>query len=109
MFHFTFRGHDLYCMLDSFVSLIIFLICKNFDGKRQELCLCIIEEGKLVQLIRESDPKIIQNLTLQLITSREKPTAGAPKLLIPGEFQLASDTNAGGNALSLAHCPIHRR
>jgi hypothetical protein len=35
-------------------------------------------------------------------TSREKPTAGAPKLLIPGELQLASDTNASGNALSLA-------
>jgi hypothetical protein len=30
-------------------------------------------------------------------TSREKPTASAPKLLIPGELQLASDTNAGGN------------
>jgi hypothetical protein len=42
-------------------------------------------------------------------TSRENPTAGAPKLLIPGEFELASDTNAGGNALSMAHGPIHRR
>jgi hypothetical protein len=38
------------------------------------------------------------------ITSREKPTAGAPNLLTAGELQLASDTNAGGNALSLAHC-----
>jgi hypothetical protein len=36
-------------------------------------------------------------------TSREKPTAGAPNLLTAGELQLASDTNAGGNALSLAH------
>jgi hypothetical protein len=35
--------------------------------------------------------------------SREKPTAGAPKTLIPGEFQLASDPNAGGNAF-VAHC-----
>jgi hypothetical protein len=37
-------------------------------------------------------------------TSREKPTAGAPNLLTAGELQLASDTNAGGYALSLAHC-----
>jgi hypothetical protein len=37
-------------------------------------------------------------------TSREKPTAGAPNLLTTGELQLASDTNAGGNILSLAHC-----
>jgi hypothetical protein len=37
-------------------------------------------------------------------TSREKSTAGAPNLLTAGELQLASDTNAGGNALSLAHC-----
>jgi hypothetical protein len=36
--------------------------------------------------------------------SREKPTAGAPNLLTAGELQLASDTNAGDNALSLAHC-----
>jgi hypothetical protein len=42
-------------------------------------------------------------------TSKEKPTAGAPKTLLPGEFQLTSDPNAGGNALSLAHCPIRRR
>jgi hypothetical protein len=38
------------------------------------------------------------------VTSREKPTAGAPNLLTAGELQLASDTNAGGNVLSLAHC-----
>jgi hypothetical protein len=38
------------------------------------------------------------------LTSREKPTSGAPNLLTAGELQLASDTNASGNALSLAHC-----
>jgi hypothetical protein len=37
-------------------------------------------------------------------TIREKPTAGVPNLLTAGKLQLASDTNAGGNALSLAHC-----
>jgi hypothetical protein len=37
-------------------------------------------------------------------TSREKPTADAPNLLTAGELQLTSDTNADGNALSLAHC-----
>jgi hypothetical protein len=44
------------------------------------------------------------NVQDQVSTSREKPTAGAPNLLTAGELQLASDTNAGGNALSLAHC-----
>jgi hypothetical protein len=39
-----------------------------------------------------------------MVTSREKSTAGAPNLLTAGELQLASDTNASDNALSLAHC-----
>jgi F0F1-type ATP synthase assembly protein I len=37
-------------------------------------------------------------------TIREKSTASAPNLLTVSELQLASDTNVGGNALSLAHC-----
>jgi hypothetical protein len=42
-------------------------------------------------------------------TSREKPTTGAPKLLIPGELQLASDTNAGGNALPLVNVAMRQQ
>jgi hypothetical protein len=44
------------------------------------------------------------NIVHRFSTSREKPIAGTPNLLTAGELQLASDTNAGGNALSLAHC-----
>jgi hypothetical protein len=47
---------------------------------------------------------ISSNQKTLAFTSREKPTVGAPNLLTAGELQLASDTNAGGNALSLAHC-----
>jgi hypothetical protein len=38
------------------------------------------------------------------VTSREKPIAGAQKILIPGEFGLASNHHAGGNSLPLARC-----
>jgi hypothetical protein len=48
-------------------------------------------------------PGYVSRTFLLYITSREKPTAGAPNLLTASELQLASDTNAGGNALSLAH------
>jgi hypothetical protein len=50
------------------------------------------------------DYDVFMHGVVDLVTSREKPTAGAPNLLTAGELQLASDTNAGGNALSLAHC-----
>jgi uncharacterized protein YcbX len=46
----------------------------------------------------------VGNVQDRVSTSREKSTVGAPNLLTAGELQLASDTNAGGNALSLAHC-----
>jgi hypothetical protein len=60
--------------------------------------------------LQESEDELVGAISLPRdgCTSREKPTAGAPKTLIPGEFQLASDPNACGNALTLAHCPIRR-
>jgi hypothetical protein len=61
------------------------LIRKNesfFYGKRQELCLCIIEEGKLIQLIRGTGPKnhIKPHTTAYGTSSVPETRAHRPKL-----------------------------
>jgi histone deacetylase 1/2 len=81
------------------------LLSPGFIASKADTSLFVYNKSgiHIFVLIYVDDIIVTSCLDQAISTSREKPTTSAPNFLTAGELQLASDTDASGNALSLAH------